>query len=544
MWSPRSPRRRELLLATASVAFLVGSLAALRDRGPSTRVEVRRAPARAEERPRETESTLSEIERARIRDAAAVSERPWPVGAFERSSGASAHGLLVLPGGFPDAASLEVHAWPVLDDGSGEFDDTGRAPFHRLAGSVDGRDWRFDALAPGRWVFVGRAEGGGRSALGLSAEVEILPETANGPIGIVLEEYTLEGRVVDRTGAPVEGITVLHRWTPTDWRTATVAPARVRIGDRDETLQELREAMLDILVDAADIEPFMAMVDDEMLAAFADRRATRPVGDAAAEEEWVHSLTEAWSAHLAPDLQAPDAAHAASTDERGAFRARFDGPGVVELWVAPPVDPTSDDGRRWITVEASEELVASGARVVRDVVLERAARIDGTVLYADGRPAEESYAFVLPLGGGLIDVPGVDREGRFVSRDVKPGKYLVGANEDVPGAGWLTWCETVEVQGGAEIEVEGALTAAGTIRGVVVDAEGRPHEGVELLARGVDVDHMARSATSDAFGRFEFHKLYAWRFSIEGVEREVVGSTDVDLRDGARDVDVGRLVAQ
>ena len=178
------------------------------------------------------------------------------------------------------------------------------------------------------------------------------------------------------------------------------------------------------------------------------------------------------------------------------------------------------------------------------MVLDRAARIEGIVKRPGGEAAPDSYVFVLPLGDGGIDVPHVSSDGRFLVNDVKPGQYLVGANEEIPGQGSLTWCELVEVEDGGEVSVQGVLAPAATVRGVIVDAEGLPVGDLELRARGLDVDHFVRNATTDAAGRCELPKLYPWRFTIEGVEREIVGAVDVDLGDGMGDVDVGALVAQ
>ncbi len=149
--------------------------------------------------------------------------------------------------------------------------------------------------------------------------------------------------------------------------------------------------------------------------------------------------------------------------------------------------------------ELSVEVPAGGTTDLGDVALEPGRTISGIVLDAAGKPVRGVSVRVLRKeerleaepGGAqpplrppptiATEEPGIpaiatDRAGRFSTPPLAPGTYDLGTGED-----WTerTW-DTVQVTDASVGDLRILLKGAATIRTLVLDATGRPAEGVPI----------------------------------------------------------------
>ncbi|MBN1442452.1 MAG: carboxypeptidase regulatory-like domain-containing protein, partial [Planctomycetes bacterium] len=184
----------------------------------------------------------------------------------------------------------------------------------------------------------------------------------------------------------------------------------------------------------------------------------------------------------------------------GAFKSGITGAeGLFRLDGLPP-------GRYTIIAErkgfrsASLQGVAPGDRIA-DLVLEPSGALAGRVVdLASGQPissfrlavrkeGEETPPFL--RGGRRV----TSAEGLFAEEDMEPGTYVV----ELRAEGYLPAETSVRVDAGARTEIEVAMTAAGRLRGRVVDGEtGRPLPGARVsIAR----DQRPQTVVEEGAGR-------------------------------------------
>jgi protocatechuate 3,4-dioxygenase beta subunit len=142
------------------------------------------------------------------------------------------------------------------------------------------------------------------------------------------------------------------------------------------------------------------------------------------------------------------------------------------------------------TGNALPDLVA-GETLEHDIELERGGRIIGRITEAEGGE---------PIVGAAVEVTGnmammwtgspaatTDLEGRYELVGLLPGEYRVEVRAD--GFAEATSTDTVTIsEQGNEGEINMALSGAGRLVGIVLDAKGDPVAGAKVFARGQSPD--------------------------------------------------------
>lgn len=162
-------------------------------------------------------------------------------------------------------------------------------------------------------------------------------------------------------------------------------------------------------------------------------------------------------------------------------------------------------------------LVIAEGQEIRDhvVELERGeALVVLVVRAADGRPVPGARIDL----GGPVDRSGVgvDEAGRATLRGLLPGAYELTASHDDYASGRRN--ATVPVSG--EVRVE--LTPGGSIRGVVLDREGRPVSG-RMISVGEGGDFGRDMEVTDEEGRFTFEHVTPGERSLMLVDMDGSG---------------------
>lgn len=170
--------------------------------------------------------------------------------------------------------------------------------------------------------------------------------------------------------------------------------------------------------------------------------------------------------------------------------------------------------------EETVELPQTSGELV--LVVPRACVLSGRVVDAAGRPPLNARVRRVEKSNGVLNFGAeserkgsqwaeCDSDGRFVFDHIAAGssKFVASA----PGA-----AESTEVAATAVHGVPGELTlvlrVGGTVRGVVLDHEGRPDAGRQLHAWCQDGAGRSLQATSDAAGRFELEHVAPGRWTL------------------------------
>ena len=193
--------------------------------------------------------------------------------------------------------------------------------------------------------------------------------------------------------------------------------------------------------------------------------------------------------------------HGSDTSRRdGSYELTGLRPGSYKLELGTRLGIAPEDGFR---VE-----VAAGATVERDLVLDAAGSIKGTVVDADGRPVGG-----VDITAQLTDGSGrgwgttlADDRGAFTIEGLRPGEYRVTAQR-----GWIDQLKkpgtTDDAVQGEKVGVRAGQVAttrlvveapAGTITGIVIDATGAPiGDAFVSAARESDAAGASRSSVQD-----------------------------------------------
>lgn len=221
-------------------------------------------------------------------------------------------------------------------------------------------------------------------------------------------------------------------------------------------------------------------------------------------------------------------------------------------------------GEYRVTVDKAGYSSAQRNRVAADSMtvqfrLAQNAGITGFVYGTDGQTPVPAFGIMLhELGkgdhpnrvrGGMQSFSA--RDGSFTLEDVPPGRYRLQVFASGFGP---TWSEPVDVERIFVHGVKVALEVGATLRGTVVDVDGRPAAGATVLLlentyrRGPaaallygSYTHYA-SAKTAADGTFAMQDLEPKRYQVEvqAPERMTLSKLDVDVAKGANDV--GTLV--
>lgn len=138
--------------------------------------------------------------------------------------------------------------------------------------------------------------------------------------------------------------------------------------------------------------------------------------------------------------------------------------------------------------------------------VEAGAAVVGKVVTKAGEPVEGAEVWASTIGGAARAKGGwggdtTQRDGHYELVGLKPGSYRIGVASD-HGIGPKDGFK-VDVAAGAKVERDLVLDDAGTIKGSVVDASGKPVAGVRISARSISgMWGWGDNTTSDEAGNF------------------------------------------
>jgi protocatechuate 3,4-dioxygenase beta subunit len=146
------------------------------------------------------------------------------------------------------------------------------------------------------------------------------------------------------------------------------------------------------------------------------------------------------------------------------------------------------------------------------------ATVRGRVVTKGGDPVEDASISARTIGGGARDKAGwasasSARDGKYELVGLKPGTYKLEVSTDRgigPRDGYK-----ITVAPGADVERELVVEDGGTIKGVVVDAEGKPVAGIDIDARATsDTWSFGQDHKSDDAGEFALQPLRPGEYRV------------------------------
>lgn len=481
-------RRADLTLLRGSTEVRVTVTTASGERVPGAEVVVTAEPTAGENGAMVVFGDKTDASGSFVAKGVATSSATVHYSAVARGRG-RAHGAIVKPRG---DAPVEIAA--VLDEGASlvgiAVDVSGRpvASVSVHAAETDG-PWSDDAEsdAEGRFVLRGapRAAGLALSTRGdwvttsggdVPARVE--PGAAEGSVRVVVEPAgAIRGRVVDGRGNPVAAATV--RALPADRRmgvdhsATTDELGRFTLrGLRTQTAWTL-EARRDDLAPKA-VENVSARASDVEVRMLAGGALAGAVLDDARSPQsgvsvYVHRIEKSGEVATAQREHAEVA-----TDGAGRWELAHLVPGTYRVEVRSPARAAwSPTAAKVLEAEVTE----GGRTVVGDVTVSRGGRIRGRIVVDSGVLPRSVALALLPSGKGGAPqrfAAQVDRGGTFVVGPLEPGAYSLTAYDAARG---YSRADAIPVAPGRESEAELAFSDRVAVRGVVVDAAGKPVEG-------------------------------------------------------------------
>ncbi len=159
-----------------------------------------------------------------------------------------------------------------------------------------------------------------------------------------------------------------------------------------------------------------------------------------------------------------------------------------------------------------DQIVITDKDVVGQVwEVDPGATVRGRVVTKTGDAVEDASVWARTIGGGARDKGGwggasSERDGKYEMVGLKPGTYKLELSTDRgigPRDGYK-----IEVAAGAVVERDLVVEDGGTIKGSVVDAEGKPVVGIEITARSAsDSWSWGDEHKSDEAGEFTLQPL-------------------------------------
>jgi Carboxypeptidase regulatory-like domain len=238
---------------------------------------------------------------------------------------------------------------------------------------------------------------------------------------------------------------------------------------------------------------------------------------------------------------------AATSDESGGYGLRM----PLSARVTDPSLRFLRDGFREQRVAIGAEEAANADDVVRDVRLDPSsllATVAGTVTAAGGPPVARASVQLYSAKVGRRYQAVTDGNGRFTLTDVEESDdYRLWVHAD---GGYRDHVrEPVEVHGPASLDVSLESLRASSLRGSMVDPEGRPLAGFTLWLRSAFGGATSLAVTGDEQGRFAVSDLSEGPVALETRAAPQLSITGISLTAGSpRDVvlvlDVGAYVLE
>jgi hypothetical protein len=181
---------------------------------------------------------------------------------------------------------------------------------------------------------------------------------------------------------------------------------------------------------------------------------------------------------------------------------------VARAWIAPPPAPA-------LAASAAPHVTSEAADAPTPAE-DRTPEVRGRILDADGNPVDgATVRLVSPSAPYTVyrDTR-TDAQGAFSFAHVGPWRARVVADHDPDG---VVSSAEIRVAAGETREITLVLSAAGAVRGTVVDGEGRPVAGAALSVEGVP--WIVPGATSDEAGAFRMAAVPREAASLVAVAR-------------------------
>ncbi|MEL6431547.1 MAG: carboxypeptidase-like regulatory domain-containing protein [Planctomycetota bacterium] len=496
-------------------------------------------------------------------------------------------GTFVAPTAFGVPESVDVFAWRDGDE----------LPSGDAVVDLAARSFVLSGLAPGDGHLVVRAHRGERSAWGRLRYEALVAGEERSPLTVLLEEYVVEGLVLDQDGLPIANLPVSV--------TATAGVTGAFASGVPEPVEELdpaevsaRVARLDAI--AALLETELASIEDAETIRFASSGLAPVFEESESEESETTAdapalrLSYAISTAAAVDgaervgagidalvvneaspilledleLQLSAATRSytllsgedditlsnrwISTNMAGAtnvqLSATTDGAGRFRVWLPGPAsfEATAPEGprselpreRRYLSESTDGELTEDEPRTSVSLELTLPARIVGRATAPARQGEQEINLFVRSLEAASTDVEAADEDGRYAFEDLRPGDVVVYARTGGSQGQDLSFRTELRLVPGEERLLDPVLRSSGVIEGVLVDADGAPVPDVTVIARGKRNANLRRTGETDETGYFRIVGMYAAPYSVEFAGS--LETVDVDVGPGARR-DLGRV---
>ena len=436
------------------------------------------------------------------------------------------------------------------------------------ASNLAPREWAFESLPRGSWVFTAFVVEGERVALGSVGPVDVLAGGA--PISIEALEYSVGGVVTDANGQPIEGVTVSCWWASSD---ENRLPDR-HFPPRFASVTEPPSPHGSLSINGPSIDDMQSVTTDAM-----GRFSFAVAGPGAVElhapasdligREGLSFRPEGFTTTIRlgngqldlaatnialnfepVDTSSPEAPQSVgngaspSLEEQALLEGLFRNSRSSQ---AP--DDSGDSGPDWLASSVKVQLTEAEPQVHQVTIqLFRTARLRGR-LRADAGGPEGIDCFLrllsksAPRSAARQQHTSTDENGEFTFERCAPGEYFLYARSGGEAGQDYSLRLAFTLDEDEERYIDDRLTPSGRIRGIVHDREGLPLVGVDVRATGRRNGNLTRRATTDASGMYTLTGLYEGEYEVKlannGVERSLI----IEVPPGGAVLEADPLVA-
>lgn len=436
------------------------------------------------------------------------------------------------------------------------------------ASNLAPREWAFESLPRGSWVFTAFVVEGERVALGSVGPVDVLAGGA--PISIEALEYSVGGVVTDANGQPIEGVTVSCWWASSD---ENRLPDR-HFPPRFASVTEPPSPHGSLAINGPFIDEMQSVTTDAMgrfsfaVAGPGAVELHAPASDFIGREGLsFHSEGSTTTIRLGNgqldlaatnivlnfepvDASSPEAPQSLgygaspSLEEQALLEGLFRNHRSSR---AP--DGSADSGPDWLASSVEVQLTEAEPQVHQVTIqLFKTAKLRGR-LRADAGGPEGIDCFLrllsksVPGGAARQQHTSTDENGEFTFERCAPGEYFLYARSGGEDGQDYSLRLAFTLDEDEERYIDDRLTPSGRIRGIVHDREGLPLVGVDVRATGRRNGNLTRRATTDASGIYTLTGLYEGEYEVKlannGVERSLI----IEVPPGGAVLEADPLVA-
>ena len=439
------------------------------------------------------------------------------------------------------------------------------------ASNLAPREWAFESLPRGSWVFTAFVVEGERVALGSVGPVDVLAGGA--PILIEALEYSVGGVVTDANGQPIEGVTVSCWWASSDenrlpdrhfpprFASVTEPPSpRGSLSINGPSIDDMQSATTDAMgrfsfavagPGAVELHaPASDFIGREGLSFRSDGSTATIEILNGGNGQLNLSATNIVVSFEPVDTRSPGAPQSVSNGDSLSLEEQAILGGLVRNYTSSQVpDDSANSGPDWLASSVEVQLTKAKPQVDQVTLqLFRTAKLRGR-LRADAGGPEGIDCFLRLLSK---DAPGsaarqqhtsTDENGEFTFERCAPGEYFLYARSGGEAGQDYSLRLAFTLDEDEERYIDDRLTPSGRIRGIVHDREGLPLVGVDVRATGRRNGNLTRRATTDASGMYTLTGLYEGEYEVKlannGVERSLI----IEVPPGGAVLEADPLVA-